>query len=339
MLEVKNLKKTYGDHTALVNLSFTAGDGRIVGFLGPNGAGKTTAMNIFSGFMEPTEGSVSVCGFDIAHDRKKATENIGYLPENPPVYPEMTVAEYLCFTAGLKGITGRKGNAEAERLMKLTGTDDEVHKLIGQLSKGTRQRVAIAGALAGSPKLLLFDEPSNGLDPGQTAVFKTILTGMKKGGATIIISSHILSQVSAVCDEMIVINRGRLIASGTAGFFEKKFSKEGGFIVDIPAPTAECENALSPLKSLCDIRFEGRTLSGAAGFMVTGYKNDIRKELFDAVAKAGLYIERLVPAGKTLEDIYLGMISASEAEFEKARKKAEARRREEKGDFDENDLL
>ncbi|MCR5431964.1 MAG: ABC transporter ATP-binding protein [Lachnospiraceae bacterium] len=341
MLEVKNVQKKYGDQRALSSLSFTAADGRIVGFLGPNGAGKTTAMNIFSGFMEPTAGSVTVCGFDLAKDRKKALANIGYLPENPPLYPEMTVNEYLCFVAGLKGLTGRKGREEAKELMQLTRTDGDAHTLIGRLSKGTKQRIAIAGALTASPRLLLLDEPSNGLDPGQTAVFKGILTGLKKKGTTIIISSHILSQVSAVCDEMLVINRGRLIASGTVDFFEKKLSKELGFTVDIPANPSECEKALTPMKDLCNIVYEGKTADGAGRYSITGYKSDIRKQLFESIARAGLYIESLVPAGRSLEEIYLGMISASESEFEKAQKRAleKRREREEEGEFDENDLF
>lgn len=341
MLEVKNVKKSYGDHAALKSLSFTAADGRIVGFLGPNGAGKTTAMNIFSGYMDPTSGTVRVCGFDLAHERKRALEQIGYLPENPPLYPEMNVREYLCFIAGLKGLKGQKGRAEAERLAQLAGVEAEFGKTIGQLSKGTKQRVAIAGAMVGSPKLLLLDEPSNGLDPGQAALFKKNITELKKTGATIIVSSHILSQVSAICDEMLIINRGRLIASGTASFFEKKLSIEGGFTVDIPAAPTECEKAFSPLKSLCEIRYEGNATSGASSYMINGGKRDVRKELFDAVAQAGLYIERLEPAGKTLEEIYLGMIDASEAEFEKAHRRSVERRkiREEKGEDNEDDLL
>ncbi len=341
VLEVKNVKKVYGNHIALKSLSFTAEDGRIVGFLGPNGAGKTTAMNIFSGFFAPTEGSVKICGFDLRHDRKQALMNTGYLPENPPLYPEMTVKEYLCFCAGLKGLCGMKGRAEAERLSELTGTVSEAHKLIGQLSKGTKQRVAIAGTLAGAPGLLLLDEPTNGLDPGQTAAFKRLLTDQKKAGATVIVSSHILSQISAVCDEMLILNRGRLIASGTASFFEKKLSGDGKIRLDIPASGQECEAALKALGSLCEIAYEGKAPSGASTFVITEHGKDIRKELFDAVAAAGLYIERLVPAGRTLEEIYLGMIEASEAEFEKAQKRVEQRlkEREEKGADDEDDLF
>lgn len=340
MLEVSKVSKSYGDHRALRSLSFTAADGRIVGFLGPNGAGKTTAMSVLSGFMEPTSGCVKVCGMDLAKERKKALEVIGYLPENPPLYPEMTVIEYLRFTAGLKGLKGRKGEAESVRLMKLTQTEAEAFTLIGRLSKGTKQRVAIAGALVGNPRLLLLDEPSNGLDPGQTAAFKKILIDLKKTGTTIIVSSHILSQINDLCDEMLIINRGRLIASGTAEFFEKKLSKDGGLVVDIPAPTEECRKVLEDLAHTCNIRYEGKKVSGASRFTISGYKTDIRKDLFSAIAEGGLYIERLVPAGKTLEEIYLGMIEASEAEFEKAQKRAEQKRIEaEKGEDDEDDLF
>jgi ABC-2 type transport system ATP-binding protein len=341
MLEVSKVQKTYGDHRALRNLSFSAVDGRIVGFLGPNGAGKTTAMNILSGFMEPTSGTVRVCGMDLAKERKKALEVTGYLPENPPLYPEMTVIEYLRFTAALKGLKGRRGEEEAIRLMKLLQTEGEASKLIGRLSKGTKQRVAIAGALVGSPKVLLLDEPSNGLDPGQTAAFKKVLKDLKKSGSTIIVSSHILSQISDLCDEMLIINRGRLIASGTAEFFEKKLSRDGGLVVDIPAPEAECRKVLENIAHICSTRYEGRTASGASEFTISGYRTDIRKELFSAIAESGLYIERLVPAGKTLEEIYLGMIEASEAEFEKARKRAEQKRteQEKKGEDDEDDLF
>jgi len=340
VLEVTKLKKVYGNHTALRNITFSAGEGKIIGFLGPNGAGKTTGMNIFSGYMDPTAGNVRVCGFDVVHERKKAMERIGYLPENPPLYPEMTVGEYLRFTAGLKGLKGRKGVSEAERLMKMTETLPLEQHLIGQLSKGTRQRVAIAGALSGSPKLLLLDEPANGLDPGQAAGFKKILLEQKKAGNTIMISSHILSQVSEVCDEMIVINRGRLIASGTASFFEKKMAK-GGIVVDIPATVDECEKALSPLKAVCNVRREGNGESGINTYVLTGYKKDIKKLLFESISNEGLYIERLTEEEKSLEEIYLGMIKASEAEFEKAHKRMENKRREAamKGEDDEDDLF
>ncbi len=341
VIEVNNLKKIYSDQVALRNLSFTAADGRIVGFLGPNGAGKTTAMNIMSGFMAPTAGTVKICGFDVAGERKKAMENVGFLPENPPLYPEMTVREYLVFAAQLKGIKGRAAATETERLMKLTQTSGEAQRLIGKLSKGTRQRVAIAGTLAGSPQVLLLDEPANGLDPGQAAAFKKLLLDQKKSGVTIIVSSHILSQISAVCDEMLIINRGRLIASGTASFFEKKLSGDGGITVDIAGKKEECEKALMALKTSCKLSFEGETASGACTFTIGSGKDDIRKELFDSVSEAGLYIERLVPSGKSLEEIYLGMIAASEAEFERSRKRAIERRteKEEKGDYDEDDLL
>ena len=341
MLEVRGVTKKYGDHTALKNLSFSAGDGKIVGFLGPNGAGKTTAMNIMSGFMAPSSGSVSICGVDPARDRKNALKNIGYLPENPPLYPEMTVTEYLRFAAGLKGITGRRQKEEADRLEKLTGIMREENSIIGCLSKGTKQRVAIAAALAGDPGVLLLDEPSNGLDPGQTAMFKKLLNGLKKNGTTIIVSSHILSQISAVCDEMLIINRGRLIASGTASFFEKKFSKEGEMMLRLPAERERSEKALAPLRGHCSVRYENTAPSGSSVFRIGAGKSDLCRELFDVVAQEGLYIESLAPATKTLEEIYLGMIAASEAEYEKALKRAEKNKRimNGKGEEGEDDLL
>ncbi len=322
-------------------MSFNAAEGRIVGFLGPNGAGKTTALSIMSGYMEPTAGSVRVCGFDIAKERKQAMRIMGYLPENPPLYPEMTVMEYLRFAAGLKGFAGKKGALEACNVMKLTDIVPEKEKLIGQLSKGTKQRVAIAGAIVGTPKVLLLDEPSNGLDPGQTAGFKKVLKNLKESGTTIVISSHILSQISAVCDDMLVINRGRLIAAGTKEYFEKKFLKEAGFLIDIPAEASECERVLSPLKPLCNVRFVGKTATGGCTYSLNDYKTDIKKQLFENIANEGLYIERLAPSMKSLEEVYLGMIEASEAEFEKAQKRVRRIKTEmiEKGESDENDLL
>ncbi|MCR5828975.1 MAG: ABC transporter ATP-binding protein [Lachnospiraceae bacterium] len=340
MLEVNKIKKVYGDHTALRDLSFCADAGKIIGFLGPNGAGKTTGMNIFSGYMQPTSGTVRICGFDVASDRKKAMENVGYLPENPPLYPEMTVEEYLRFTSELKKLKGKKAVIEAERVMELTQTAQERRRLIGQLSKGTRQRVAIAGVLSGSPKLLLLDEPANGLDPGQAAMFKKILMDLKRVGSTVVVSSHILSRLSEVCDELLIINRGRLIAAGTVSFFEKKMNG-GGLIVDIAGSVQECEKALMPLRKLCDVRPGGKSASGANTYVLSGFKEDIKKQLFDAVAAEGLYIDRLVKEGKTLEEIYLGMIEASEAEFEKARRRAEKKRAEieKEGEEDEDNLF
>ncbi len=223
MITIENLTKYYGNNKAVNNISFTINDNEILGFLGPNGAGKSTTMNMISGFLPMTAGKVSICGTDITKEPVKAKRNIGYLPENPPVYPDLKVLEYLSFCAGLKGIARSERKNEIRRVTELLGLNEVCGKLIRNLSKGYKQRVGFAQALLGDPKFIILDEPTVGLDPNQVIEVRKLIKSLKKDH-TVIFSSHILSEVSEVCDRVIIINKGDIRAIDTIENLEKSFN-------------------------------------------------------------------------------------------------------------------
>ena len=223
MITIENLTKYYGSNRAVNDISFTINDNEILGFLGPNGAGKSTTMNMITGYLPMSGGKVTICGDDITENPVKAKRNIGYLPEIPPVYPDMKVREYLDFCAGLKGIKGKEKKSEMERVMALLKIADVQHKLIRNLSKGYKQRVGFAQALLGNPKFLILDEPTVGLDPNQVVEVRSIIKDLKKEHS-VIFSSHILSEVSAVCDRVVIINKGDIRAIDTIENLEKSFN-------------------------------------------------------------------------------------------------------------------
>ena len=214
MIEVKNLVKRYGDHVAVNNLSFTVEEGQIYGFLGPNGAGKSTTMNIITGYLASTEGEVLINGHNILEEPEEAKKCIGYLPEQPPLYPEMTVQEYLDFAAELKGVKKAERKEQVCSAARRTGLEKVLPRLIRSLSKGYRQRVGIAQALLGSPKLIILDEPTVGLDPAQVIEIRKLIRELGQAH-TVILSSHILSEVQAVCQQVLILSKGRLAASGS----------------------------------------------------------------------------------------------------------------------------
>ncbi|MHB8872531.1 MAG: ABC transporter ATP-binding protein [Myxococcaceae bacterium] len=216
MIEVKNVTKRYRDRVAIDSLSFSVEKGEILGFLGPNGAGKSTTMKILTGFLPASEGSAKVAGFDVFEHPLEAKRHIGYLPENPPLYPEMTVRGYLKFVGRLKGVPGSKLNGEIERVCALTGTTEAADRVILALSKGFRQRVGLAQALLNSPSLLILDEPTEGLDPRQRAEVLSLIKGLA-GQHTVILSTHILPEVKATCQRVLIIHRGKMVAHDDIG--------------------------------------------------------------------------------------------------------------------------
>ena len=214
MIEVKHLTKRYGDHTAVSDLTFSVEEGQVYGFLGPNGAGKSTTMNIMTGCLAATSGEVTIGGYDIFEDAKQAKRLIGYLPEQPPLYPEMTVGEYLNFVAELKKVPRAQRKEQVLRAARRTGLEKVLPRLIRSLSKGYKQRVGIAQALLGSPKIIILDEPTVGLDPAQVIEMRKLIRELGKAH-TVILSSHILSEVQAVCQQVLILSKGKLAASGT----------------------------------------------------------------------------------------------------------------------------
>ena len=214
MIEVSHLSKSYGSHPAVQDLSFTVPDGQIYGLLGPNGAGKSTIMNILTGYLSATSGQVTVAGHPLPEEADAAKACVGYLPEQPPLYPEMTVEEYLLFAAELKGVKRADRKEQVRKAAHRTGLDNVMPRLIRSLSKGYRQRVGIAQALLGSPKLIILDEPTVGLDPAQVVEIRKLIRELGKTH-TVILSSHILSEVQAVCQQVLILSKGKLAASGT----------------------------------------------------------------------------------------------------------------------------
>ncbi|MFT3708124.1 MAG: ABC transporter ATP-binding protein [Archangium sp.] len=214
MIEVERLTKKYRDRVAIDELQFTVEEGDIVGFLGPNGAGKSTTMKILTGFMPPTSGKAKVAGFDLFEQPLEAKKRIGYLPETPPLYPELTVRGYLKYVAELKGLPGKTIKSEIDRVAKGTGIVDELDRLTGVLSKGYRQRVGIAQAMLGSPPLLILDEPTEGLDPRQRREVLELIKSLG-GKHTVVLSTHILAEVKAICRKVLIIHRGKIVANDT----------------------------------------------------------------------------------------------------------------------------
>ena len=221
MIEVKNVTKRYGDFTAVNNISFEVKDGEILGLLGPNGAGKSTTMNMITGFIEATEGNIIVNGYDISKHARKAKKQIGYMPENVPLYQELTAKEFVKYMAELKGVERKQRKEAVENVIKETGLEEVQNKLIKNLSRGYKQRVSMAGALVGNPEVLILDEPTVGLDPKQILEIRNLIKSLGKKH-TVILSSHILSEVSQICERVVIINKGNLVAIDTPENLEEK---------------------------------------------------------------------------------------------------------------------
>lgn len=254
MIEVKDLVKAYGSHLAVDHLSFTVQDGQIYGFLGPNGAGKSTTMNMMTGYLGATSGEVLIDGHNILEEPEEAKARIGYLPEIPPLYTDMTVCEYLTFAASLKKIPKSSRTEAVDEVMELVKVDDVSGRLIRNLSKGYRQRVGMAQAILGKPRVIILDEPTVGLDPKQIIEIRDMIRSLGKQH-TVILSSHILSEVSAVCDHILIINRGKLIASDTPENLERQLAGSGGLTLSVKGSEEAVREALLTVPGLCDIHF------------------------------------------------------------------------------------
>lgn len=305
MIEVKNLTKRYGNHTAVDNLNFVVEEGEIVGFLGPNGAGKSTTMNIITGYISATEGTVLVNGYDIFEEPTKAKKCIGYLPEIPPLYMDMKVREYLHFVADLKKIKKKEQKEAVQRPMELTMIMDMSERLIKNLSKGYKQRVGLAGALIGNPEVLILDEPTVGLDPAQIIEIRDLIKDLSKSH-TVILSSHILSEVSAVCDKVMIINKGRLLVSDTPENLSKRMSSSDGIILSIKGEQQKVSSILHDIKGVSDITFEQTKEEGMIHCTVLGNNtSEVKEEIFYALADAKCPIYEMKNNTMSLEDVFL----------------------------------
>lgn len=311
MIEVKDLVKRYGDHLAVDHISFTVEDGKIYGFLGPNGAGKSTTMNIMTGYLGATSGSVSICGHDILEEPEEAKRCIGYLPELPPLYPDMTVLEYLTFVAELKKVPKGDRLTQIDDAMELAHVDQVSHRLIKNLSKGYRQRVGLAQALLGFPEILILDEPTVGLDPTQIIEIRDLIKKLAVNH-TVILSSHILSEVQAVCDHILIIDHGHLIASGTPDELEEKLNGGNRMDLNVKGTEEQVRAILEAQTGLSHI-----TLAPAGdgtlnlSFTMDGAE-DIREKLFYAFAEARCPILTMQKTATSLEQVFLKMIAEDE---------------------------
>ncbi|MCM1568988.1 MAG: ABC transporter ATP-binding protein [Roseburia sp.] len=304
MIEVSNLTKKYGEHTAVDNLSFQVEKGQIYGFLGPNGAGKSTTMNIITGYLAATSGTVRVNGRDIQKEPEEAKKCIGYLPEVPPLYVDMTVREYLRFVAELKKVPAGERAEQIADVMEMTQVYEMRDRLIKNLSKGYRQRVGLAQAILGYPEVIILDEPTVGLDPKQIIEIRDLIQELRENH-TIILSSHILSEVSAVCDHIMIISQGRLVASDSPEGLARLMSGEAQLQMTVKGEYSEIQAALRELADLKGIEECGEK-DGCSRIVVTAQdKKDIREAVFYALAAKRLPIMSMQYVEKSLEDIFL----------------------------------
>ncbi len=302
MIEVNNLTRKYGEKVAVNNISFSVEKGKIWGFLGPNGAGKTTTMRILTGYLPPTEGSAKVAGFDITKEPLKAKKHIGYLPEIPPLYNEMTVKGYISFVAELKGVSGKERKTAVGQAIEKAGLSAVAGRLIKNLSKGYRQRVGIAQAIVNNPDILILDEPTIGLDPAQIIEIRELIKSLR-GEHTVILSTHILPEVTQTCDGVVIINEGQLRASGPLEEIQKKFSEENGIYLETEPEISEDE-----LKGVDGIKDVLKSGNGYKLFWEDEEKGT--KFLNEFIRSKSLNIKEWKRLSSTLEDIYLKIVAS-----------------------------
>ena len=323
MIEVKNFVKKYGNHTAVDHLNFTIEEGHVYGFLGPNGAGKSTTMNIMTGYLGATEGEVLINGHDILKEPEEAKKQIGYLPELPPLYMEMTVREYLEFVAELKGIAKNKREESINEVEKMVKIWEVENRLIRNLSKGYRQRVGLAQAVLGFPKIIILDEPSVGLDPKQIIEIRELIRQLAKKH-TVILSSHILAEVREVCDYILIISKGKLVASDTPENLERNLGDSDLIEIETKAGPDEVRRVLETVDGIRSISTK-HLENGITWAQVQEKKNtDIREKVFQAFAQNHQPLLKLNPLQVSLEDVFMELTQsdrAAEEYAEKAKKK------------------
>ena len=311
MIKVQNLVKRYGNNYALNDVSFEIGEGEIVGLLGPNGAGKSTAMNILTGYLSSTSGEVYINGVNILEDPIAAKKDIGFLPEQPPLYAEMTVMEYLNFVYELKGCElDRKPHLD--EIVAVTKLGEVKDRLIRNLSKGNKQRVGIAQALIGDPKVLIFDEPTVGLDPKQIIAVRNLLRTLARRH-TVVLSTHILAEVQAVCERVIIINKGKIIADEHTDDIVKTIEDGYRYRVKIAGPAREVESSLGKISGVKTVEATSERDADSFAYIVESDKGvDIRKPIFNLCATRNWPILGLEPHGTDLETVFIRLVDRSD---------------------------
>ena len=308
MIEVKNVTKKYGSFVAVDDISFTIKDGEVVGFLGPNGAGKSTTMNMITGYIEQTEGNIIVDGFDTLKKSKKAKKEIGYMPEGVPLYTDLTVKEFVTYMAELRKVDKKTKKEKVQNVLKETGLDQIQNKLIKNLSRGQKQRVSLAGTLVADPKILKLDEPTVGLDPKQITEIRSLIKNLGKKH-TVILSSHILSEVSQICDRVIIINKGKIVAVDTPENLEKKVSDNNIVYVTVEDKEGKVASMKEKIAGIKEIKLVKENEDKTKQYEIIGENNiNLNKTIFSEFAKENITIVEMKKAEATLEDAFMKII-------------------------------
>jgi ABC-2 type transport system ATP-binding protein len=311
VIEVQNLTKRYGRVTAVDDISFRVERGEILGFLGPNGAGKTTTMRILTGYMPATEGKAFVAGFDVFEQPIDAKRRTGYLPETPPLYPDMTVLEYLAFVAKIKGVPSADQKQRVRAVMERTRVADMANRLCSKLSKGYKQRVGLAQALIHNPDVLILDEPTAGLDPKQINETRLLIKELA-GDHTIILSTHILPEVSQTCQRVVIINKGKVVAVDTPGNLTDRLSGSSTMYIQVDANGVDASGALSRIAGVARV-MESDRRDGVVGYEVVSESGrDVRRDLANTVVTSGWGLVELRPARISLEEVFLTLTEVDE---------------------------
>ena len=308
MIEVKNVTKKYGKFIAVDNISFTIKEGEIIGLLGPNGAGNRPPMHMLTGFIEQTEGEIIIDGYNTLKKPKKAKKEIGYMPEGVPLYTDLTVKEFITYMAEIKNVDRKNRKEKVQEIINKTGLKDVQKKLIKNLSRGYKQRVSMAGALIGDPKILILDEPTVGLDPKQITEIRNLIKELGKTH-TVILSSHILSEVSQICNKVIIINKGKIVAIDTPENLEAKVSNKNCLYVTVEDPEDKMNIIKNKIKEIKKIELAEKNEDGTKQYMIESEDNaDLRKMIFSELAKEDITIFEMKKADTTLEDAFMKLI-------------------------------
>lgn len=330
MIEVKNVTKKYGNFVAVDNISFTVNDGEVVGFLGPNGAGKSTTMNMITGFIEPTDGTIIVNGFDTSKQSIKAKQEIGYMPEGVPLYTDLTVKEFVTYMAELKKVPHKEKKERVANVLRETGIEDVADRLIRNLSRGYKQRVSLAGALVGDPKIVILDEPTVGLDPKQITEIRQLIKRLGKKH-TVILSSHILSEVSQICEKVIIINKGKIVAIDTPENLEKETERQNVILLTVEDNSNNMKTLKNDIPELIECKCIKDNDDGTKQYMLkSSTEFDLRKKLFEILPKKNITIFELKSAEKSLEDAFITIIDENTKKRKAEEAAAEEKRKHEK---------
>ena len=320
MIEVKNVTKKYGSFTAVDDISFEVNDHEVVGFLGPNGAGKSTTMNMITGYIEPKKEKIIVNGHDISKYPIRAKKQIGYMPENVPLYQDLTVKEFVTYMAELKRVPRKVKKEKVQEVLKETGLSDVQNKLIKNVSRGYKQRVSLAGALIGDPEVLILDEPTVGLDPKQITEIRALIKNLGKKH-TVILSSHILSEVSQICERVIIINHGKIVAIDTPENLENKTKNDNSIIITVEDLENKMDSIKEKIVDATEIKFLKKNEDATKRYIISAKPEvDIRKEVFNVLTDENITVLELKKVENSLEDAFLNVINSRDEEEAKIAK-------------------